>query len=220
MAKSFPNTGATTGLSSDRTAISSPVSGMQFFETDTSTLYIYSGSAWVALASAAAPPGLQLINSTTIGSAVNTVTLSGVFSATYNAYKVIISNTTCANSNHLMGIRLGASTTRTDYKYGGVNINLTSGAVATDFSLAATLAFISYTATDTMGCAVDIINPYLTKSTHFYSVWGPSGTSGAYYSGSMSAVDSLASSFTDFSVYSTDAMTGGTINVYGYRNTI
>jgi len=47
MAKSFPNTGATVGLAADRSALTSPFAGMQFFETDTKLLYVYDGSAWV-----------------------------------------------------------------------------------------------------------------------------------------------------------------------------
>jgi hypothetical protein len=48
MAKSFPNTGVTTGLAADRTAMTGMYAGQQFFETDTSILYIYTGSEWSA----------------------------------------------------------------------------------------------------------------------------------------------------------------------------
>ena len=47
MAKSFPNTGVTTGLAADRAALTSPFAGMQFFETDTNLMFVYNGSAWV-----------------------------------------------------------------------------------------------------------------------------------------------------------------------------
>lgn len=47
MAKSFPNTGATVGLAADRSALTSPFAGMQFFETDNKLLYIYDGSTWI-----------------------------------------------------------------------------------------------------------------------------------------------------------------------------
>ena len=51
MAKSFPNTGATVGLAADRTALTSPFAGMQFFETDTYLTYIYDGTSWRQVAS-------------------------------------------------------------------------------------------------------------------------------------------------------------------------
>jgi hypothetical protein len=46
MAKSFPNTGVTTGLAADRTAMTGMYAGQQFFETDTNKVYIYNGSDW------------------------------------------------------------------------------------------------------------------------------------------------------------------------------
>jgi hypothetical protein len=47
MAKAFPNTGATTGLAADRSALTGMFAGQQFFETDTKDVYVYTGSAWV-----------------------------------------------------------------------------------------------------------------------------------------------------------------------------
>ena len=47
MAKSFPNTGATTGLSTDRTGMTGMFAGQQFFETDTNRTYYYNGTIWV-----------------------------------------------------------------------------------------------------------------------------------------------------------------------------
>lgn len=52
MAKSFHGLGTTTGLAADRSALASPVAGQQFYETDTNTLYVYTGSAWVKVLTA------------------------------------------------------------------------------------------------------------------------------------------------------------------------
>ena len=49
MAKSFPNTGATVGLASDRTAMTGMYAGQGFYETDTNKNFLYNGSAWVCL---------------------------------------------------------------------------------------------------------------------------------------------------------------------------
>ena len=40
MAKAYGGLGATVGLSTDRIAMATPVTGLQFYETDTNTLYI------------------------------------------------------------------------------------------------------------------------------------------------------------------------------------
>jgi len=47
MAKAFPNTGVTTGLSTDRSAMTGMGAGQQFFETDTNKTYVYNGSSWI-----------------------------------------------------------------------------------------------------------------------------------------------------------------------------
>jgi len=42
--------------SAQRTAIASPAAGLMVYETTTSSIYIYNGSAWVQLASGGASP--------------------------------------------------------------------------------------------------------------------------------------------------------------------
>jgi hypothetical protein len=53
----------------------------------TSTLQVYNGSAWVSAISS----GLNLITSQVIGSGVASVQVTGAFSTTYDAYKIIVS---------------------------------------------------------------------------------------------------------------------------------
>ncbi len=65
MAKSFPNTGVTTGLAADRTGLTSPFAGMQFFETDTNLLYLYNGSSWIRITSAGVATGTLIASTTT-----------------------------------------------------------------------------------------------------------------------------------------------------------
>jgi hypothetical protein len=47
MAKAFPNTGVTTGLAADRTAMTGMTAGTYFYETDTKKTFVYNGSSWV-----------------------------------------------------------------------------------------------------------------------------------------------------------------------------
>lgn len=65
MAKSFPNTGVSTGLAADRAALTSPFAGMQFFETDTNLLYLYNGSSWIRITSAGVATGTLIAGTTT-----------------------------------------------------------------------------------------------------------------------------------------------------------
>ena len=103
MAKSFPNTGATVGLAADRTALTSPFAGMQFFETDTKALYLYDGSAWVSMLDTDTPPAFQLIKPTSVSGTNVTLSgykttisnggpaiINGVFSSNFSMYKVLL----------------------------------------------------------------------------------------------------------------------------------
>jgi hypothetical protein len=49
MAKAFPNTGVTTGLAADRTAMTGMTAGTYFYETDTKKISVYNGSSWVEI---------------------------------------------------------------------------------------------------------------------------------------------------------------------------
>lgn len=104
MAKSFPNTGATVGLAADRSALTSPFAGMQFFETDTKALYLYDGSAWVSMLDTDTPPALQLIKPTSVSgtgvslsgfktviSSATSATINGVFSSAFTSYQIFCS---------------------------------------------------------------------------------------------------------------------------------
>ena len=46
MAKAFSGLGITSGLASDRTGMTLPVTGIQFYETDTDRTYLYDGVNW------------------------------------------------------------------------------------------------------------------------------------------------------------------------------
>jgi hypothetical protein len=47
MAKAFSGTGIVSGLTSDRTGMTSPTTGMQFYETDTDRVWLYDGTNWI-----------------------------------------------------------------------------------------------------------------------------------------------------------------------------
>lgn len=57
MPRAYAGLGMTTGLAADRAALSSPVAGQQFYETDTGIMYCYTGSAWRAVSATTAATG-------------------------------------------------------------------------------------------------------------------------------------------------------------------
>ena len=69
------------------------------------TLQVYTGSAWIN------SNGLQLISTTTIGSAVASVAVTGAFSSTYDAYKIIVTGGTASTTdNNMRYINTGSTT--------------------------------------------------------------------------------------------------------------
>lgn len=158
--------------------------------------------------------GLEFISSTTIGSAVSSVTVSNAFSATYENYEIIVSGgSAAANAN--LGFQLGATTT--GYYAGYVQSTYAAGTVSglsdsnasswTRFGLGDT-TFLNFKAT--------IFSPFSAKNTAFVSASVNPSTTG--YCRFASGFLNNTTSYTDFTVTGTSNLTGGTIKVYGHRN--
>jgi hypothetical protein len=177
----------------------------------TSTLQVYNGSAWINATS-----GLTLISSTTIGSAVASVTVSSAFSATYDNYKIVLSGGV-ASASSIIGLKLGATTTG---YYTAYNRVIFSTGAASVFSDNNTGQFnrVGLPSANGLQGNIEIWSPFLSKITY---VSGPYveptvATGGA---GTFSGLQNSTTSFTAFTLTpDTGTLTGGTINVYGYAN--
>ena len=185
-----------------------PFDGQVISETDTDSLSVYKGSAWAPVS------GLTFIKSQVIGSGVQTVTVTGAFSATYNDYRIVVSNTTLSGGG-IAYMTINGSTGST-YASSGYSMSYTSATVTGDytgatssqgFGLAGALGTSSSTFT------VDIFSPFLATTTQTVSRYA-SNTVQSVWGG----YDSNTSSSTDFTldINSTFTYTGGTIYVYGY----
>ena len=222
MAKSFPNTGATVGLAADRTALTSPFAGMQFFETDTKALYLYDGSAWVSMLDTDTPPGLVYISSFATGS-VTSYPINNVFSSAFTNYKLILRSVSAPSSDTDIGLRLRTSGTdaTTSYQTMGTSMR-DSGVTASYNASAATYWYLGQSDGPTVG-------PYYASSIDIYS---PFVTAQTFATGLASSIDSLGFSAGYYLTYnrtvsaSHDGFTllgtsGATINltgiIYGYK---
>ena len=185
-----------------------PFDGQVISETDTDSLSVYKGSAWAPVS------GLTFIKSQVIGSGVQTVTVTGAFSATYNDYRIVVSNTTLSGGG-IAYMTINGSTGST-YASSGYSMSYTSATVTGDytgatssqgFGLAGALGTSSSTFT------VDIFSPFLATTTQTVSRYA-SNTVQSVWGG----YDSSTASSTDFTldINSTYTYTGGTIYVYGY----
>jgi hypothetical protein len=156
-------------------------------------------------------PGLRLIKKQTIGTSVASVTVTDAFSATYDAYKIIV--TGGSGTNVVGQLRLGATITnyRVTFAYGnfgaGGQIQNLGGTAETSFVYAG-----NFTA-DGLRMNCDLINPFLAKTTQVTA-----GYAGGGLAGTMNGELLNTTSYTDFNLtmQGGGTFTGGTIYVYGY----
>jgi len=160
--------------------------------------------------------GLTFISSTTIGSAVATVAVSSVFSATFDNYLVIVSGG-AGSTDAGIGIQLGATTT--GYYFGAIRLTYTGSGNNVNGDNGSSWPQIGRMGTDGIHLCAQIITPNLAKNT-FYSAGVSSNFTGA--SGIMGISAGYVANtiqYTGFTLITTSGtLTGGTIKVYGYAN--
>jgi hypothetical protein len=180
-----------------------PFDGQVISETDTDSLQVYKGTAWAPVS------GLTLISATTIGTTVSSVTVSSAFSATYDAYKIIVSGGVCSAGCNI-SIQLGSETTLYNHQlvYGSYNAVVTGAGASAQSNFtragAGTTSYIQLNA--------EITNPFLAKNTFLNS-----SLIDTTLGGSIVGIHTGTTSFTAFTILpSTGTFTGGTIAVFGY----
>jgi hypothetical protein len=212
MTISATNQGLRPGVCLSTSRPSTPFDGQVIYETDTNRVLVWDNSAWVMIADTDSPPGLQLIKTQTIGSAVSTVTVSDVFTSEFDSYKVIISGGV-ASANGALRLQVGSATTG---YYGGFTAQTeNSGYGGLAINNQASCLYAGYHDTGILVMNADIMNPNLSKKT-FISALGVK--SGAAF-GMTFCEEGSTTQHTSFTVSpASGTMTGGTIRVYGYRN--
>lgn len=149
--------------------------------------------------------------SVTIGNAVGSVVLSGVFSTSFDNYLITIAGGTSSAFDNLL-LQLSGATGSTYYTAG----NYVQFTVATNNAYApaaATSYRIGFTSVNGYSSVVTLLNPNLAKvtfaNTHASSYYGL-----AIYGG----VETGTAQHTGFTVLpGSGTITGGTITVYGYN---
>jgi len=180
------------------------------------TIFFTSASSAIFFPTAKTIPdsGLTLISSTTIGSAVSSVTVSGAFSATYDNYLVKLEGGV-GSTNLNLHLTLGATTA--GYYYAGPFMQYTSATVGGSQASNDDYMDMGYGTTNALSAEVEIGSPNLAKRTTFRS--RAVGTAAAQFINLYGGFLDDATQYTAFTITtSTGTMTGGTIRVYGYKN--
>jgi predicted aspartyl protease len=157
--------------------------------------------------------GLTLIKTQTIGTAVTSVAVTDVFSATYDSYRIICTGGVLS-STQLLNLAMGT----------GVGTSYFGARTATNTSSAAALqgdnntTSWQYAGAGNTGFAIfsgDLHNPFTAKNTLLDSLYMEAASALGRYAGYLSNT----TSYTGFTILVTGAgtITGGTLAVYGYN---
>ena len=162
--------------------------------------------------------GLFHVKTQTIGSGVSSVTVSSAFSSDFDDYLVAVNTVVSANQPNL-GLRMGA--TASGYAYAGNYQNFTGGAVTVDTTTTATYWNIGACGNGTTGSGrVDfhttVKSPQLAQQTFYIA-----------HNGSLAWTNSYTGYLNNTTQYtaltilpSSGTLTGGTVRIYGYRNSL
>jgi hypothetical protein len=161
--------------------------------------------------------GLVPVKTQTIGSGVSSVTVTDAFSATFDNYRILITDTT-ASFNLALNMRLG-SETGNNYKYLG-HYQKWNNSTIVGYGPGTNTYFDSAGRMTTNGSnrsLIDLCSPYQSKPTQGYS--NCSGNMTDDFVVTLHLWLDTSDSYTSFSVFpNSGTMTGGTIRVYGYNN--
>jgi hypothetical protein len=166
-----------------------------------------------------ASSGLTLINTTSF-SAVSSISVNDVFSATYRNYVVIYDLTAAsANNNHTLRLRVGGADNSTASSYKSATSNmLDNGTIGNNNTTGATSWFVGTTkSTDVEWSRVELhfFAPFATQRTNLLQLAiGVSG-GGNLFSEYGNHGHNAATSFTGFTILFSSGTVTGSVSTYG-----
>jgi len=162
----------------------------------------------------AAQSGLVLVKSQVIGTTVGSVEVTDAFSATYDNYRIILSDGVSSDASVNLAFRLGATTTGYYWSMNGRTFadadNSIGAANQANWRAGAG-------SPKTLNLRIDLLSPFLATETNFSGQYQVTTTTGSSINNG-GFLDNTTS-YTAFTITpSAGTITGGTIRVYGYAN--
>jgi hypothetical protein len=155
-------------------------------------------------------PGLRLVKTQTIGTAVSSVVVSDAFSATYPNYKILVAGGV-SSTNNFFNIRLGGTTAGYRHQLAGGTYSATAQLIGS--SSASAWFYFGSATTIGLSLNADIIAP---QRAQISTISGHCSDIGSF-SGMSSGVLPDSTQYTAFTLLANSGtLTGGTIYVYGY----
>ena len=188
--------------------------GQLCYLSSTNVVQYYDGAAWATVGPAAAPTsGLTLITAQTIGTTVSSVTVTGVFSSTYDNYKVIVSGGIASISDTLLAMKLGSTTTNYYMAYTGAAYSGATSSIVTNNNVSSWTR-VGTGFTNGLQANFDLVAPNIATTT---TITG--GQVSIIAARSFQGFLGDSTQYTAFTLTpDSGTITGGTIRVYGYSN--
>jgi len=157
--------------------------------------------------------GMWLVKSQAVGTGVTSVNVTSAFSADYDAYKIVARGVQSTGSGNSLQLQLNGLTT--GYYANIIYTTWASASVVAATDNNTTLwSFAGSWSSDGLVLDVDIINPFLARPTTLNN-----GSYASHLGGVINGKQTSSTSVTGFTITTSGGtMTGGSINVYGYRN--
>ena len=156
--------------------------------------------------------GLVYVTSVTAGTAVTTITVNNCFSATYDAYRIILTGGTASTASNQFSFNFNGAPAQW---YGNmIYANFASGApLSIGYNNATGVAHAASVSSSYTQAIIDVRSPYLATPSFFWSSY-VDGANG----GTVQATNANSTSYTGFVLtILSGTITGGTVTVYGYR---
>ena len=158
--------------------------------------------------------GMWLVKTQTIGSAVQSVAVTGAFSADYENYKIIISGGVASTLVDLNFVLTGSTA---NYYQSQIISSYATGAVTGAGTAAGSSWTVGYGSTSALNANIDIQGPNLAKTTQFSCARPTMSTSGSAVF--VSGFHNVTTAYTGLTISTfSGTITGGTIRIYGYRD--
>ena len=157
--------------------------------------------------------GLIFITAQTIGTTVSTVAVASCFSSSFDAYKVIVTGGIASTTLEGFNVILTGSTasyynSAIYASYGGAS------AAAVGANNGAAWNYLGLGNANTLALNMDLMNPFLAKPTTMQSA-----ITRTDIAGSNMGIHNVSTSYTGLTIAPmSGTITGGTVRVYGYRN--
>jgi len=182
--------------------------GQLCYLESTDVVQYYDGAAWATVGPATAGALVRVGGGSLSGSAT---TFSNVFSSTYDAYKIVITNAAFSGNSYAYMILGSTATGYLNFNPGVTTAGVSSsglGGQGTTYWAAFFSQSVDY------GATVDLINPNLAKRTYITGgcLIDNANSVGGTHFGSLNDT----TQYTAFTLTQSTGTATGTVNIYGY----